>query len=81
MEKQKAIELAYGSKFSTVFPWVDENGKFNLRARKLIEIDDLMKDFTKNDLIQELVNDKMKLSLDQNHLKESRIIYINETEI
>ena len=81
MEKQKAIELAYGSKFSKVFPWVDENGKFNLRARKLVEIDDLMKDFTKNDMIQELVNDKMKLSLDQNHLKESRIKYINETEI
>ena len=60
MEKQKAIELAYGSKFSTVFPWVDENGKFNLRARKLVEIDDLMKDFTKNDMIQELVNGQLE---------------------
>ena len=60
MEKQKAIELAYGSKFSTVFPWVDENGKFNLRARKLVEIDNLMKDFTENDLIQELVNEQLE---------------------
>lgn len=67
--KQKAIKLAYGSKFSKVFPWVDENGKFNLRARKLIEIDDLMKDFTKNDLIQELVNGQIETFIRPKSLK------------
>lgn len=60
-EKQKVIEKAYGSNFLTVFPWVDENGKFNLRSRKLIEIDNLMKDFTKNDLIQEVVNGQLEV--------------------
>ena len=68
-EKQKAIKLAYGSKFSKVFPWVDENGKFNLRARKLVEIDDLMKDFTKNDMIQELVNGQIETFIRPKSLK------------
>lgn len=68
-EKQKAIEDAYGSNFLTVFSWVDENGKFNLRSRKLIEIDNLMKDFTKNDLIQEVVNGQLESYIRPKSLK------------
>ena len=68
-EKQKAIENAYGSKFSIVSHWVDEDGKFNLRSRKLIEIDNLMKDFTKNDLIQEIVNGQLESYIRPKSLK------------
>ena len=68
-EKQEAIEKAYGSKFEIVFPWVDENGKFNIRTRKKFEIDNLMKDFTKNDLIQEIVNGQLESYIRPKSLK------------